>query len=144
MKIRDILRTKGTDVVTIGPDTGVPEAMRLLVSHNIGALVVLDGGKIAGILSERDVLRAGAESLERLRTERVRDLMTPLVITATPDDEIAGVMDTLTERRIRHLPVVQGEQLAGMLSIGDVVNALRKDAEDENHFLHAYIEGTPM
>jgi CBS domain-containing protein len=141
MTIRDILRRKGTSVLTVAPDTPVQEAMRTLVSHNIGALVVVDGAAVCGILSERDVLRAGAENLSILQTARVRDLMTQEVVTAAPEEDIRSVMDTLTERRIRHLPVVDAGGLAGMVSIGDVVNALRTSIEDENLALHAYIAG---
>jgi CBS domain-containing protein len=140
MKLRDIMRSKGEDVVTIRPDAPVHEAMRLLVKHNIGALVVQDG-EIKGIFTERDLLRAGAEDLDRLARDRVRDLMTADVITIHPDADLQEVMRTMTERRIRHLPVVEDGALRGIVSIGDVVNALRRDKEEENQQLHAYISG---
>jgi CBS domain-containing protein len=127
-------------VVTIRPDAPVHEAMRLLVKHNIGALVVQDG-EIKGIFTERDLLRAGAEDLDRLARDRVRDLMTADVITIHPDADLQEVMRTMTERRIRHLPVVEDGALRGIVSIGDVVNALRRDKEEENQQLHAYISG---
>jgi CBS domain-containing protein len=141
MKLRDIMRSKGEDVVTIRPDAPVHEAMRLLVKHNIGALVVQDG-EIEGIFTERDLLRAGAEDLDRLARDRVRDLMTADVITIHPDADVQEVMSTMTDRRIRHLPVVEDGALRGMVSIGDVVNALRRDKEEENKQLHAYITGS--
>jgi CBS domain-containing protein len=141
MKLRDIMRSKGEDVVTIRPDAPVHEAMRLLVKHNIGALVVQDG-EIEGIFTERDLLRAGAEDLDRLARDRVRDLMTANVITIHPDADVQEVMSTMTDRRIRHLPVVEDGALRGMVSIGDVVNALRRDKEEENKQLHAYITGS--
>jgi CBS domain-containing protein len=140
MKLRDIMRSKGEDVVTIQPDAPVHDAMRLLVRHNIGALVVQDG-EIKGIFTERDLLRAGAEDLDRLARDRVRDLMTADVITIHPDADLQEVMRTMTERRIRHLPVVEDGALRGIVSIGDVVNALRRDKEEENQQLHAYISG---
>lgn len=143
MIIRDLLRGKAPAVITITPDAPVQEAMRVLTEHNIGAVVVTDGSML-GILSERDVLRGGAERLEALASLRVRDLMTERVITASPDADIASVMDIMTEHRIRHLPVVENGRLCGMISIGDVVNALRQSVEAENRYLHAYISGAPM
>ncbi|HEX6069714.1 MAG TPA: CBS domain-containing protein [Longimicrobiaceae bacterium] len=143
MKIRDVLRTKGPAVITIAPDVPVQEAMRVLVRNRIGALVVHDG-KLRGIITERDLLRWGGEDIHRLITSRVRDLMTVEVITASPDAEIEEVMDTMVERRIRHLPIMENGALCGIISIGDVVNALRQSVEVENRYLHAYIEGTPL
>lgn len=143
MLLREILRSKGSDVVTIRPEATAHEAMRELVRHNIGALVVFDG-TLRGIVSERDLLRAGAEDPQGLARARVNDLMTRDVVTARPDAELREVMDTMTERRIRHLPVVEGGELRGIISIGDVVNALRRTTEAENQHLHAYIAGTPL
>ena len=143
MKIRDVLRTKGPAVITIAPDVPVQEAMSVLVRNRIGALVVHDG-KLRGIITERDLLRWGGEDIHRLITSRVRDLMTVEVITASPDAEIEEVMDTMVERRIRHLPIMENGALCGIISIGDVVNALRQSVEVENRYLHAYIEGTPL
>ncbi len=143
MTIQEILRKKGADVITIAPDATVHEAMRVLVRHNIGAVVVFDG-EIQGILTERDLLRVGAESPQLLLDTRVEGLMTRDVITAPETVELSEVMDTMTERRIRHLPITAGRQLRGMISIGDVVNALRQSTEAENRQLHSYIAGTPM
>lgn len=142
MRIADILRTKGASVVTIEPDRSVQDAMRLLVEHNIGSVVVVQDG-IRGILSERDILRAAAADVQRLTTARVHELMTADVITITADSDVRSAMDTMAERRIRHLPVLENGALCGMLSIGDVVNALRQNVETENRQLHAYIAGTP-
>lgn len=143
MKIRDILRTKGSRVITVAPEVPIQEALRTLVHYNIGALVVFDGN-IRGIVTERDLLRLAAEDLERLGTARVRDLMTVEVITATSEADIREVMDIMTDHRIRHLPVLEDGELCGIISIGDVVNELRQSVETENRHLHAYIEGTPL
>jgi CBS domain-containing protein len=143
MKVRDILQSKGAAVVTIGPDAGVPDAIRVLVEHNIGSLVVVGDGEISGIITERDLLRAAAEDLGRLGSARVADLMTRNVITGTAEADIRTVMHVMSERRIRHLPIVEGARLAGMISIGDVINALRVHSESENQHLHAYITGMP-
>jgi CBS domain-containing protein len=143
MRIRDILATKGPDVVTVPPDATLREAMRHLVAHNIGAVVAVDdAGRIHGILSERDLLRTAADDPRRLETEHVADVMTRELITAAPEAEIRSVMQIMTERRIRHLPVVHREELVGIISIGDVVSALRRTVEEENEQLHAYIHGT--
>jgi CBS domain-containing protein len=143
MKIRDILAGKdSTGVVSIAPDASVAAAIAMLVRHDIGAVVVASGDAISGILSERDVLRAAAEDAQRLGTASVRDLMTSNVVTASPEADIQEVMHIMTERRFRHLPVVEHGRLCGMVSIGDVVNALRRSVEDENRHLHAYIHGT--
>ena len=143
MLIRDILREKGPTVITIAPELPLHDAVQVLVSNNIGALVVFDG-EIRGIVSERDLLRRAAQDIEQLATVLVRDVMTADVITAAPEAQIRDVMDTMTEHRIRHLPVVENGQLAGIISIGDVVNALRHHVEAENRYLHAYIEGRPL
>ena len=143
MKISDILRTKGSAVVTVTPDRPIQDALRTLVDHNIGALVVFDG-RLHGIITERDVLRFAATDLQLLESAQVRDLMTVDVITTAPEADIRHVMDIMTERHIRHLPVMAHGTLCGMISIGDVVNALRQSVEAENQHLHAYITGTPL
>jgi CBS domain-containing protein len=141
--VHEILRGKGGDVITIEPGATLHEAMQVLVQHNIGSLVVFDG-EIRGILTERDLLRAGAEDPQQLVRARVEDRMTRTVITAPESVQLREVMDTMTERHIRHLPIVGDGELRGMISIGDVVNALRETTEDENRHLHSYIAGTPM
>lgn len=143
MRIRDVLRAKGPEVVTVTPEVPIQDAMRVLVKNGIGALVVFDG-QLRGIITERDLLRRGSEDIHRLLTSTVQDLMTAEVITAAPDDEIDQVMDIMTERRIRHLPVLENGSLCGIISIGDVVNTMRQSVEVENRHLHAYIQGTPL
>jgi CBS domain-containing protein len=144
MTVREILRSKLSEVITIAPGATVREAMRVLVEHNIGAVVVVVGDSIGGILTERDLLRAGAEDPRWLLQGKVEDLMTREVITASESMELAEVMDIMAERRIRHLPITRGEEMCGIVSIGDVVNALRQSTEAENRYLHAYIAGTPL
>jgi CBS domain-containing protein len=143
MTIRDILKMKGHAVVTVTPTSSVKQAMAELVRHGIGAVVVYDDG-IQGILTERDVLRAAAGDLFRLDSALVQDLMTRTVISASSEADIGEVMNLMTERRFRHLPVVDDGQLTGIISIGDVVNAMRQSVEAENRYLHAYIQGVPL
>ncbi len=142
MKIRDILRHKGPDVVTVSGAQTVMDAVRVLVERNIGGVVVVDGEQVVGILTERDVLRLTAEGPEQLTTVTVETAMTRDVITGSLDDELHSVMEIMTEHRIRHLPVMDEDRLAGIVSIGDVVNASRRLAEEENVHLRDYMHGT--
>lgn len=141
MKIEEILRRKGREVVTIRGEETVLDAVRRLVEHDIGSLVVEDGGRVVGIFTERDVLRLTARRPGELPELRVEEVMTREVRTATPDDEVSQTMDVMTERRIRHLPVLERGRLAGIISIGDLLNACRVSAEDENEQLRSYIHG---
>ena len=140
MKIRDILRHKGRDVVTASQGDRVLHAVRVLVDHNIGGVVVVDGKKVIGILTERDILRLVANRPDELQTLEVGQVMTRDVIKAAPDDDLADVVDVMTKNRIRHLPVIEKGKVAGIVTIGDVVNAFRRVAEDENAHLRQYIQ----
>jgi len=141
--IRDILRRKGQRVVTITPDCTVLEAVNTLVAHNIGGLVVTSGDRPIGILTERDVLRLTARAPGQLQSFEVGAVMTRELILATPEHDLHEAMGLMTERKIRHLPVMNGDALAGIVSIGDLVNACRELAEDENQHLRGYIQGVP-
>jgi CBS domain-containing protein len=142
MRIADILRSKTPpDVITVVPELPLQEAIRVMVDHNVGALVVFDTA-LRGIISERDVLRHAATDVLRLQGARVSDLMTANVITITADTDINDVMNLMAAHNIRHLPVLANGSLIGIISIRDVVNALRRHVEDENQHLHAYITGT--
>lgn len=141
MKIRDVLRAKGHEVVTVSPDRTVLSAMRVLVQHNIGSVVVVEGDALQGILTERDVLRLGARDPDSLARTPVRDAMTTELVIGVPDDELSYVMEVMTRNRIRHLPVLDEGRLVGILSIGDVVNAVRTSVEVENRYLRDYIQG---
>jgi CBS domain-containing protein len=144
MTVREMLSSKSDGVITIAPEATVLEAMRLLAKWNIGAVVVVTGNTIRGILTERDLLMAGAEDPQRLLRGKVEDLMTREVVTASESHPVREVMEIMTERRIRHLPITRGEEMCGIVSIGDVVNALRQSTETENRYLHAYIAGAPL
>jgi CBS domain-containing protein len=144
MRIRDILRTKGHDVVTVGPDQPVLAAVRILAEHRIGALVVRSRDQVEGIISERDILNLAASDPARLTSERVADVMTTEVIVGVPEDDLDYVMNIMTQNRIRHLPIVDEDGgLVGLVSIGDVVNAVRRSVEAENRHLKEYIQGVP-
>ena len=131
MNIASLLASKGVTVVTIGPQDTIRGAIRLLAQHNIGALVVVEGqGALAGIVSERDIVRALART-EAILVQPVAVIMTREVVIGTPQDDLVAVGRTMTERRIRHLPVVEGGHLVGIVSIGDVVKAQRDQYQGE-------------
>jgi CBS domain-containing protein len=140
MRVSGILASKGATVATIPPDATVADAAGELRLRGVGALVVSgDGRHIEGILSERDVVRRLAERGEHALSERVAELMTTNVRTCTPDDAVDDLMRRMTEHRMRHLPVVVDGELAGIVSIGDVVKWRVEELEDEARRLHDYV-----
>jgi CBS domain-containing protein len=141
MRIEEILLRKGHDVVTVPEGHTVLEAVRVLVDRNIGALVVTAGDGPVGIFTERDVLRLTARRAGELGSIRVEEVMTRDPITASPEDNLTELMDVMTTKRIRHLPVADGGRLVGIVSIGDLLNACRSEAEEENSHLRQYIHG---
>jgi len=130
MNIANILARKGSMAVTVQPEQSIREALALLERHNIGALIAVEGDRPVGILSERDIVREAARN-EGFFARSVADLMTRDVITGQPHDDLPSVAHTMTERRIRHLPVVDHDRLIGMVSIGDVVKAQRDHYQGE-------------
>lgn len=142
MKVRDILQVKGSQVHSIDADQTVLAAVVLLVQHRIGALLVRDAdGAVAGIISERDVLRECVDRSAELARIRVRDVMTADLVVCVPDDDVDYAMGIVTKNRVRHLPVMDGGRVAGMISIGDLVKASLEAAEYENRYLKEYIQG---
>jgi CBS domain-containing protein len=139
MNIGHILATKGTKVITIEPERSVREALALLAAHNIGALVAIDTtGQPVGILSERDIVRQAARR-EDIFALTVSAIMTTDLVTALPQDDLLSVAHTMTEHRIRHLPVVENGKLVGVVSIGDIVKAQRDEYEGEVDTLQTQI-----
>ncbi len=140
MRIGDILNAKASqNVVTISSDAGVRELIALLAEHNIGALIVSnDGSTLDGIVSERDVVRH-LHSDGTVVNNTVAAIMTEVVETCAPDDDLDAVMQTMTERRFRHIPVVAGGDLVGIISIGDVVKHKIGQLEFERDQLDGYI-----
>ena len=144
MIVSQILRNKGSTVLAIAPDASAVEAARVMNERRVGALVVRRGhGKLEGIISERDIMIAlaehGTEAIER----PVRALMTPAerLITCNPADTVDRVMAVMTDRRVRHLPVIDGARLAGIISIGDVVKARLSETLAEVEAMTAYVRG---
>ena len=139
MIISSILARKSGDVVTIGPDERVIEAVGLMARHNIGALVVVNpSGSVVGILSERDIIRVAAER-ENVFFLPIIKVMTREVIIGLPQDDIMSVAHTMTEKRFRHLPILEGDHLVGIVSIGDILKAQRDQFQGEIDTLETQI-----
>ena len=144
MRISDLLRVKGTQVVTVTPDTTVRRLLAVLTEHRIGAVVVShDGTAVDGIASERDIVRAFGERGPAVMSELVTAICTAEVHTVTPATSLEDVMRMMTERRVRHAPVVVDGGLRGIVSIGNVVKNRIDELETERTHLTNYITGTP-
>lgn len=140
MRIRDILRTKGTAVATVRPDATVRELLGTLARLNIGAVVVSrDEATIAGIVSERDVVRSLHERGAGLLDAPVSDIMTADVRTCEPDHAVDDLRKVMTTHRIRHVPVVKDGRMVGLVSIGDVVKSAIDELESEREYLVGYL-----
>jgi CBS domain-containing protein len=143
MKISDILRHKpahsGADVVTITPSDTVAALLTRLAEHNVGALVVLEDKRVAGIVSERDVVRSAAKLGAAVFDTPVSELMTSEVFSCRSSDDVGSIAATMTQRRIRHMPVIDDGDLAGIVSIGDVVSSQIRQLEHEREHLEQYI-----
>lgn len=142
MRIADVLRSKGSTVATVAPGTTVGELLARLAEHNVGALVVVaEGGTVAGIVSERDVVRRLHEHGPVILEHPVADIMTSPVATCTPEDSVDQLSEVMTRRRIRHVPVLVDGKLGGIVSIGDVVKSRMDELELNREQLEAYISG---
>lgn len=139
MRIADVLRGKGTAVATVSPTATVAELVAKLSSYNVGAMPVLDGARLVGIVSERDVVRRLHAGGASLLDGRVADIMTSDVTTCSPGDLVADLARVMTAGRFRHLPVVEGGELVGIVSIGDLVKARIDRLEIEREQLQSYI-----
>ncbi|EKD35704.1 MAG: CBS protein [uncultured bacterium] len=140
MKVKDILAVKGSRVVTIEKSTLVLDAMSIFSANRVGSLLVVDKDEtILGIIAARDVLMAVLNHLDKIKTITVEAVMTTNLIIGTEDDSIDYIQAIMTENRIRHVPIVEGRKLKGLVSIGDVVKALMKEKDVENRYLKDYI-----
>ncbi|TAN05865.1 MAG: CBS domain-containing protein [Rhodanobacteraceae bacterium] len=140
-QVKQLLETKGRSVVTIGPDAPVLDAIRLMAERRIGALVVVRGDALAGIVTERDYARKVILKGHSSRETPVADIMTPAPTTVAPTATVDECMRLCTELRVRHLPVVDNNRLAGIVSIGDLVKAVIDEQAAEIDHLHRYIAG---
>jgi CBS domain-containing protein len=141
MNISDILRHKGSDVITIAPSETVSSLLAQLAEHNVGALLVHDGSEVVGVVSERDIVRRIAERGAALLDAAVEEIMTSVVVSCTSKDSIDSVAESMTERRVRHMPVIDNGELVGIVSIGDVVSSRIRQLEKDRGQLEQYISG---
>lgn len=139
MGVETILRGKGSEVSTVGPDATVGEIVAELTTRRIGAVLVMEGDAVIGVVSERDVVRGLAGHRGDVLDLSAREVMTWPVITIAPGDSVAQAMELMTDRRVRHLPVVESGRLIGLVSIGDLVKRRIEEAEQEAMALKDYI-----
>ncbi len=139
--VRQLLESKPAEIIAISLDAPVIDAIRLMAERRVGALVVMEGARLAGILSERDYARKIVLQGRSSKDTPVRDIMTAEVITVRPEDSSDHCMQVVTDKRIRHLPVMQGGDVVGVLSIGDLVRAVIEEQKQELDQLQRYIAG---
>ncbi len=142
LTVRDLVKVKGDGVWAISPETTMIDALRFMTEKNVGALVVMEEGLLVGIISERDFVHRIAEMRSAQLDASIGEYMTTKVITVTPDQTIEECMQLMTDRRIRHLPVMSNNQLIGIISIGDVVKGIISEQSSTINNLQDYIMGT--
>lgn len=141
-RVSDILRHKGHAVITTSPTATVLECIATMVEHNVGSIVITDDAAVEGIFTERDYLRRIVLQGRTSKTTRVEEVMTRSVITVTPNHTVEACMSIMTAHKCRHLPVIEDEQLAGIVSIGDCVKQVSREAQAQVENLRAYVTGT--
>ncbi|MBS0366051.1 MAG: CBS domain-containing protein [Proteobacteria bacterium] len=139
--VQQLLARKGSRVFSVTPEAAVLEAVRTMAEHHVGALLVMQDGQLAGIVSERDYARKVVLLGRSSRDTPVRDIMTTPVVTVAPADTVGVCMRLVTERRIRHLPVLEAGRVVGVISIGDLVKATIAEQQQQIEQLESYIRG---
>src|SRR5260221_14203821 len=140
MTVRAILDTKGHQIQSVEPDAKLAAAIKILGERKIGAVVVMSAGRIEGILSERDIVRVLGERGAAVLDEPIGAVMTKKVISCKQSDTVAAIMEMMTRGKFRHLPVVEGEKVVGLISIGDIVKWRVQEYENEQEALRQYIK----
>ena len=140
-RVKDILKFKGHDIWSVTPASSVYDAIHFMAEKEIGALMVIENGQLVGIISERDYARQIIIKGRSSVTTKVNEIMTTKVINAKPENEVSECMSLMTENRIRHLPILDGTQVVGMISIGDLVNAIMAEQQSTIQDLEKYISG---
>lgn len=142
--VEDILKEKGSFVHSVAPSAMVYEAIEKMVQQNIGALLVMDESGLRGIITERDYLKRVAVCGKSSKTTPVSEIMTRELVTVSPSTEVGKCMELMTGRRIRHLPVLDGRGVAGVVSIGDIVKSKLREQDAHIQHLTCYIQGAPV
>jgi CBS domain-containing protein len=140
MTVRAILDTKGHHILSVEPEAALSAAVKILGERKIGAVLVMKAGHIEGILSERDIVRVLAERGAAVLDEPVSDVMTRKVVSCKQNDTVAAIMEMMTLGKFRHLPVIEGERVVGLISIGDIVKWRVQEYENEQEALRQYIK----
>ena len=140
MTVRTILDTKGHQIESVEPEAKLATAIKILSERKIGAVLVMSNGHIEGILSERDIVRVLSERGASVLDEAVGEVMTRKVISCRQSDTVAAIMETMTTGKFRHLPVVDGDRVVGLISIGDIVKSRVQEYENEQEALRQYIK----
>ena len=139
--ISRVLRQKGEEIWSVAPDTTVYDALEIMANREVGALLVLEGGRLAGVVSERDYARKVILQGRSSKDTAVGEIMTHGVVTVTPSHTVDECMKLMTELRVRHLPVTEGGRIVGIVSLGDLVKYVITAQQEEIQHLHAYIAG---
>ena len=142
MKVKEMLKNKRREIITVKAETDILTAMELLIRNQISCLPVLgDSGQLVGIVSDKDIFKAIYENQDNFRSFKVGNLMTTDLLVGVADDEIDYIGGVMTENKVRHIPIVEREKLIGLLSVGDIVKAEIKHIRIENRYLKLYLEG---
>jgi len=143
MRVKQILDGKGREIISIAVSASICSAMEMMLDRNVAALLVMNGEELQGIISQKDMLKTCRLSENGPKGLTVKDLMTPAekLITCTPDDPIEVLMTKMTEKRIRHLPVLHEKKVVGIISVGDVIKTLLDASREDNKLLNDYISG---
>jgi CBS domain-containing protein len=142
MKIKDVARISGRAITTIDPNANISDAIEKMVTHSIGALPVCEAdGKLLGIISERDIIKWLYNHDKPAEKTKIKNVMTTDVIIGLPEDDIDDLLKTMTEKSIRHLPVMSGDRVSGILSIRDVIEEKLSECHTQVRYLHDYISG---
>jgi CBS domain-containing protein len=139
--VKDILQEKGSQVYAISPAAKVYEALQRMAEKNVGALMVMDGARVVGLISERDYARKIVLKGKLSRDVAVSEIMSTQMVSIGPDEDVEGCMELMTDRRVRHLPVFEDDRLIGLISIGDIVKTIIKHKEEIIEQLENYIKG---
>ncbi|MFH1687227.1 MAG: CBS domain-containing protein [bacterium] len=143
MLVRDILESKPRDIISVHQDVLVKEAMELLISNKISCLPIMDDSdKLIGVVSDKDIFRLIYSDQAKFSEVPIKEIMSTDLIVGLVDDEVDYIAGVMTENRIRHIPIVEGEKLIGLVSQGDVVKKQMKSIQVENRYLRMYIDGT--